>query len=49
MSIPPHLNRAQAKGFTLAATKVVLDGGVGRMLELARADVRNIPRPSLIR
>jgi thiamine pyrophosphate-dependent acetolactate synthase large subunit-like protein len=31
------------KGFALAAGKVVLDGGVGNMLELARANVRNIP------
>jgi pyruvate dehydrogenase (quinone) len=46
LSIPPHVTAEQAKGFALAATKVVLDGGVGRMLELARANVRNIPRPT---
>jgi thiamine pyrophosphate-dependent acetolactate synthase large subunit-like protein len=34
------------KGFALAAGKVVLDGGVGNMLELARANVRNIPLPA---
>jgi pyruvate dehydrogenase (quinone) len=45
LSIPPHVTAEQARGFALAATKVVLDGGVGRMLELARANVRNIPRP----
>ena len=28
---------------TLAAGKIVLDGGAGNMLELARANVRNIP------
>jgi pyruvate dehydrogenase (quinone) len=37
------------KGFALAAGKLVLDGGVGRMLELARANVRNIPRPAVVR
>jgi pyruvate dehydrogenase (quinone) len=33
------------KGFALAATKVVLDGGVGRVLDLDRTNLRNIPRP----
>jgi glyoxylate carboligase len=31
------------KGFALAAGNVVLDGGVGNMLEPPRANVRNIP------
>ncbi|HEV7804376.1 MAG TPA: thiamine pyrophosphate-binding protein [Solirubrobacteraceae bacterium] len=34
------------KGFALAADKVVLGGGVGNMLELARANARNIPVPA---
>ncbi len=46
LSIPPHITAKQVKGFALAAGKVVLDGGVGEMLELARANVRNIPRPA---
>ena len=46
LSIPPHITTAQVKGFALGAGKVVLDGGVGRMVELARANLRNIPRPS---
>ena len=37
-----HLGRT-ATGFALAATKVVLSGGVGRMLALARSNLRNIP------
>jgi pyruvate dehydrogenase (quinone) len=45
LSIPPHITAAEIKGFTTAAGKIVLEGGVGRMLELARANVRNIPRP----
>ena len=48
LSIPPHITGAQVKGFALAAGKIVLDGGVGRMLELARANVRNIPRPTVL-
>lgn len=45
LSIPPHVTAAQVKGFALAASKVVLSGGVGRMIELARSNLRNIPRP----
>ena len=43
LSIPPHITAEQVKGFALAATKTVLNGGVGKMLELARANLRNIP------
>jgi pyruvate dehydrogenase (quinone) len=49
LSIPPHVTPAQVKGFALAASKVVLGGGVGRMLELARANVRNLPTPTPLR
>jgi pyruvate dehydrogenase (quinone) len=49
LSIPPHITAGQVKGFALAAAKTVLDGGVGRMLDLARANVRNIPRPAIAR
>ena len=45
LSIPPRITAAQVKGFALAAGKVVLDGGVGEMVELARANLRSIPRP----
>jgi pyruvate dehydrogenase (quinone) len=45
LSIPPQLSAAQVRGFALAATKTVLEGGVGKMLELARANLRSIPRP----
>ena len=47
LSIPPHITGAQVKGFALAAGKVVLGGGVGSMVELARANLRNIPRPTI--
>jgi pyruvate dehydrogenase (quinone) len=49
LSIPPHITAAQVKGFALAAGKVVLDGGVGKMVDLARANLRNIPRPTIAR
>jgi pyruvate dehydrogenase (quinone) len=49
LSIPPHITATQVKGFALAAGKIVLGGGVGRMLELARSNVRNIPRPAKAR
>src|SRR5262249_43853822 len=42
LSLPPHVTFAQMTGFALAATKVVLTGGVGRMLEMARSNLRNV-------
>ncbi|MGI5166509.1 pyruvate dehydrogenase [Spirillospora sp. CA-253888] len=44
LSIPPHITGTQVKGFALAAGKTVLDGGVGKMLNLAKSNLRNIPR-----
>jgi pyruvate dehydrogenase (quinone) len=45
LSIPPRITAAQLKGFALAASRTVLSGGVGRMIDLARSNLRNIPRP----
>ena len=45
LSIPPHITAQQIGGFALAGAKMVLDGGVGRMVDLARSNLRNIPRP----
>ncbi|MEC3976700.1 pyruvate dehydrogenase [Amycolatopsis sp. H20-H5] len=45
LSIPPNITAAQVKGFALAASRTVLSGGVGRMLQLAKSNLRNIPRP----
>ncbi|WP_149179773.1 pyruvate dehydrogenase [Streptomyces sp. TRM49041] len=45
LSIPPKIRAEMVTGFALSASKIVLDGGVGRMLQLARSNVRNIPRP----
>ena len=49
LSIPPHISSTQMAGFALAATKVVLSGGVGKMLEMARSNLRNIPGAGLLR
>jgi pyruvate dehydrogenase (quinone) len=45
LSIPPRITAAQLKGFALAAGRTVLAGGVGKMIDLARSNLRNIPRP----
>jgi len=45
MSIPPHITGQMVRGFALAASKTVLDGGVGKMVDMARSNLRNIPRP----
>ncbi|APT91935.1 pyruvate dehydrogenase [Corynebacterium phocae] len=45
LSIPPTLTFEQFYGFSKAAARTVLNGGVGRMLDLAKANLRNIPRP----
>ena len=41
--MPPHITGEQVKGFALAASKTVLSGGVGQMLDLARTNLRNFP------
>ena len=45
LSMPPQITVDQVRGFALAATRTVLDGGVGKMIELARSNLRNVPRP----
>ncbi|MDH6142324.1 pyruvate dehydrogenase (quinone) [Kitasatospora sp. GP30] len=43
LSIPPRITSEQLTGFALSAGRTVLNGGVGRMVQLARANLRNIP------
>lgn len=45
LSIPPKIRAEMVTGFALSASKIVLDGGVGKMVQLARANLRNLPRP----
>jgi pyruvate dehydrogenase (quinone) len=49
LSVPPHITGEQVRGFALAASKTVLAGGVGQMLKMARANIRNVPRPAAVR
>ncbi|MGX6447795.1 pyruvate dehydrogenase [Patulibacter sp. S7RM1-6] len=41
LSMPPHVSTQQIRGFAMAAGKTVLAGGVGKMVDLARANLRN--------
>ncbi|MFI6725905.1 pyruvate dehydrogenase [Streptomyces atratus] len=45
LAIPPKITSEQLTGFALSASRTVLTGGVGRMIQLARANIRNVPRP----
>ncbi|MGW2045806.1 pyruvate dehydrogenase [Streptomyces sp. NPDC001858] len=45
LSIPPKISADMVSGFALSASKIVLDGGVGRMLQMARSNLRHMPRP----
>ncbi|EMF00931.1 pyruvate dehydrogenase [Streptomyces mobaraensis NBRC 13819 = DSM 40847] len=45
LSMPPKISADMVSGFALSAGKMVLDGGVGRMVQMARSNLRNIPRP----
>ncbi|MCW2953579.1 MAG: thiamine pyrophosphate protein domain protein TPP-binding protein [Conexibacter sp.] len=45
LSMPPTITADQIRGFAIAASKMVIEGGVGRMIDLARSNLRNIPRP----
>jgi pyruvate dehydrogenase (quinone) len=42
LSLPPHITIEQIRGFATGLGKTVLTGGVGRMLDLARSNLRNI-------
>ncbi|GII92373.1 pyruvate dehydrogenase [Sinosporangium siamense] len=45
LSMPPKITAEQVTGFALSASRTVFNGGVGRMVQLARSNLRNIPRP----
>jgi len=40
LAMPPHISPEYVKGFALSSAKVVLSGGVGRMLDMARANLK---------
>jgi pyruvate dehydrogenase (quinone) len=45
LEVPSHITATEAKGFALAMGKIVLNGGLGEAISLARGNLRNIPRP----
>jgi len=45
LSIPPAITGKEIRGFATSASKMVLGGGVGKMIDLARTNLRNVPRP----
>lgn len=45
LSIPPSITWDQLMGFSTAAARTVFGGGVGKMLDMARSNLRNIPKP----
>jgi thiamine pyrophosphate-dependent acetolactate synthase large subunit-like protein len=45
LEVPSHITAREARDFALSLGKVVLTGGVGEVANLARLNVRNIPRP----
>ncbi len=45
LSIPPNITAGQVRGFAVAMSKEVLGGGMGEVVALARANLRNVPRP----
>lgn len=42
---PPTITGVQLRGFALAMSKVVMNGGVGEAVALAKTNLGNIPRP----
>ncbi|MCY7288546.1 MAG: ubiquinone-dependent pyruvate dehydrogenase, partial [Cryobacterium sp.] len=43
LSLPPTITADQVKGFGLALSKVVLNGGVGEAVRMARSNIRHVP------
>ncbi|MFD4293966.1 pyruvate dehydrogenase [Rhodococcus sp. NPDC058532] len=46
LSLPPSISAGQVRGFALAMSKMVMNGGVGEAVKMAKSNLRNIPRPS---
>jgi pyruvate dehydrogenase (quinone) len=42
LSLPPNLTYSQVKGFTLYATRTILSGGGGELIELAKTNLREL-------
>ncbi|RZU11136.1 pyruvate dehydrogenase (quinone) [Kribbella rubisoli] len=44
LSLPPKITLEQAKGFTLFATRTILSGNAGELIELAKTNLRQLQR-----
>lgn len=44
LSIPPEVTKAQVFGFATAMSRIVMNGGAGEAVSMARSNLRNIPR-----
>ena len=44
LSIPPKITSSQVFGFATAMSKIVLNGGAGEAVSMARSNLRNFPR-----
>ncbi len=49
LSLPPTVTAGQVKGFALAMSKMVMNGGAGEAVQMAKSNLRNIPRPSQLK
>ena len=45
LSMPPKITGEQVKGFALAMSKLVLSGDADEVVNMARSNLRNLPRP----
>ncbi|NNG35390.1 pyruvate dehydrogenase [Nakamurella aerolata] len=45
LSIPPKISSGQVFGFATALSKIVLNGGAGEAVAMAKSNLRNVPRP----
>lgn len=45
LEVPSHLTVEEARGFALGLGKTMVTGGVGEIANIARLNLRNIPRP----
>ena len=45
LEVPTHITLAESKGFALSLGKLALEGGIGELINMARLNLRNIPRP----
>jgi pyruvate dehydrogenase (quinone) len=45
LEVPTHITVEESKGFALSLGKLMLEGGIGELVSMARLNLRNIPRP----